>query len=171
MQQYVWHVCQIYQTYSPLQILDLPKREKINFRLFSIVAALSEKVTQMEYVHLINSAFKIVCDPCLVLPVDLPFYLWCLYVCPGPLSQSSVGYGTMFRWYPCLTVHLSVCPVGCCATLCLYFDMIKTKSVRGILTEHLCFNFLPACLYTCTCSSFTFIICFVIGIWHLLCSI
>lgn len=32
----------------PLQILDLPKREKINFRLFSIIAALSEKVTQME---------------------------------------------------------------------------------------------------------------------------
>ncbi|KAL4218128.1 hypothetical protein ACF0H5_022864 [Mactra antiquata] len=29
-------------------ILDLPKREKINFRLFSIIAALSEKVTQMD---------------------------------------------------------------------------------------------------------------------------
>ncbi|XP_052249404.1 uncharacterized protein LOC127857089 isoform X2 [Dreissena polymorpha] len=29
-------------------VLDLPKREKINFRLFSVVAALSEKVTQMD---------------------------------------------------------------------------------------------------------------------------
>ncbi|XP_052763049.1 uncharacterized protein LOC128205452 isoform X2 [Mya arenaria] len=29
-------------------VLDLPKREKINFRMFSIVAALSEKVTQMD---------------------------------------------------------------------------------------------------------------------------
>ncbi|RUS83453.1 hypothetical protein EGW08_008769 [Elysia chlorotica] len=38
-------------------ILNLPRREKINFRLFSIIAALSEKVTQLDPVirKLINN--------------------------------------------------------------------------------------------------------------------
>ena len=43
-----------------MQVLDLPGRRRINVQLFSVVAAMSEKVVQLQYVDSIDFTHNVI---------------------------------------------------------------------------------------------------------------
>jgi hypothetical protein len=46
--EHIPKISEIFTVFFIFQILNLPGRRKINFQLFTIIAALSEKISQME---------------------------------------------------------------------------------------------------------------------------